>query len=119
MAMAIAIVHGNPALEARNRRSMDSIAAIESVVMAENELKGSLAKIAASTGPKYRVARINSAYTTAGKGTLTKYDADLIDERNRIKQCNITIWSRPWLENGVEVTFECDGEEVMVRKYDA
>lgn len=55
MAVAMAIVQGNPALKARNRRSMDSIAAIESIVMAENELKNSLAKIAASTGPKYRL----------------------------------------------------------------
>uniref|UniRef100_A0A1B0B4W9 Uncharacterized protein n=1 Tax=Glossina palpalis gambiensis TaxID=67801 RepID=A0A1B0B4W9_9MUSC len=136
MAVAMAIVQGNPALKASNRRSMDSISAIQSVVIAENELKTSVAKIAASTGEMFlnesrqinehllkliliRVARINTAYTTAGKGTLAKYDAALIDERNRIKQCIITIRSRPWLENGVEVTFECDGEEIMVRRHNA
>uniref|UniRef100_A0A1A9WNF7 Cystatin domain-containing protein n=1 Tax=Glossina brevipalpis TaxID=37001 RepID=A0A1A9WNF7_9MUSC len=113
----LAIGRGEQAFRTRARRYMDSIVEIENFVAAETQLKNSLTRIAATTGPKYRLARVNTAYTATGTGTMTKYNADLFDEHNKIKHCSITLWSRPWLENEIEVTFECDGEDIIVRKY--
>lgn len=43
--------------------------------------------------------------------------ADLVDADGKTKEYKVTIWNRAWLPNGVEVTFECEGEEKIVKKH--
>lgn len=42
-----------------------------------------------------------------------------MDNDEKIKTCDIEIWSQPWLKNGIEVTFNCPGEEKLVKKHSA
>ncbi|XP_065361910.1 sarcocystatin-A-like [Calliphora vicina] len=86
---------------------------------AEEELNASLKKLAAGDGPNYTLGKIYSAETQVVAGTMTRIVADLIDADGKTKKCKVSIWSRSWLPNGIEVTFECDGEEKIVRKHDA
>lgn len=52
-------------------------------------------------------------------GILYKYDAEVIDGNSAVKPCKVEIWSQPWLKNGIQVTFECEGEEKLVKKHSA
>ncbi|KAM7363377.1 sarcocystatin-A-like [Cochliomyia hominivorax] len=86
---------------------------------AEEDLNASLSKLAAGDGPNYKVGKVYSADTQVVAGTLTRIVADLVDADGNTKKGKVSIWSRPWLPNGVEVTFEFDGEEKIVRKHNA
>lgn len=61
--------------------------------------------------------RINSATKQVVAGHKYQINADLIDSDEKSKNCDVTIWSQPWLENGIEVTFECEGEEKLIKKH--
>lgn len=43
--------------------------------------------------------------------------ADLITEDGMNKRFNISIWSQSWLRDGIEITFECEGEPMVVKKH--
>lgn len=45
-------------------------------------------------------------------GNKYVYEAELIEGDNT-KKCNVEIWSQPWLENGIEVTFNCPDGKVV------
>ncbi|XP_073820258.1 sarcocystatin-A-like [Musca autumnalis] len=85
----------------------------------EEELKTSLSKLAAGDGPNYKLGKVYSASRQVVEGHLTRIVADLIDEEEHTKKCNVSIWSRPWLENGIEVTFQCGREPELKKKHSA
>lgn len=66
-----------------------------------------------------RISKVNSASTQVVSGTLYKINVDLIAGNNEVKNCNVEIWSQPWLPEGIQVTFDCEGEEKIVRKHSA
>nr|XP_014097266.2 sarcocystatin-A [Bactrocera oleae] len=86
---------------------------------AENELQNSLTKLSKGDGPSYKISKVNSASTQVVSGTLYKINVDLIAGNNEVKNCNVEIWSQPWLPEGIQVTFDCEGEEKIVRKHSA
>ncbi|XP_058988158.1 sarcocystatin-A-like [Musca domestica] len=85
----------------------------------ERELRMSLSKLEAGDGPHYKLRKVNKATRQVVAGSLTKIEADLEDSAGKVKPCKVSIWSRPWLPNGIEVTFECDGEPKVIRKHNA
>ncbi|CAD6993234.1 sarcocystatin-A [Ceratitis capitata] len=86
---------------------------------AESELQESLTKLKGlGEGPDFKISKVNSASRQVVSGTLLKLDVDL-QAGNEIKKCLVEIWSQPWLENGIQVTFNCPGGEKIVRKHSA
>uniref|UniRef100_A0A0A1XE66 Sarcocystatin-A n=1 Tax=Zeugodacus cucurbitae TaxID=28588 RepID=A0A0A1XE66_ZEUCU len=85
----------------------------------EEELQNSLTKLEKGEGPVYKISKVNSASRQVVSGTLTKINVDLIAGNNNVKNCNVEIWSQPWLPEGIQVTIDCDGEEKIVRKHSA
>ncbi|XP_037816883.1 sarcocystatin-A-like [Lucilia sericata] len=85
----------------------------------EEVLNKSLTKLAAGDGPVYKLVKINSASRQIVSGSKDVINADLMDENEKVKTCDIEIWSQPWLDNGIEVTFNCPGEEKLVKKHSA
>ncbi|TDG43079.1 hypothetical protein AWZ03_010495 [Drosophila navojoa] len=84
---------------------------------AENTLNNSLSKLASGDGPNYKLGKIIKATRQVVSGTKYVYDVELI-EGSKTKVCNVEIWSQPWLENGIQVTFNCpDGQ--VVKKHSA
>lgn len=63
-----------------------------------------------------RLKKINAATTQIVAGIKNIISAELIDESNQVLTCKVTIWSRPWLFNSSEVSFECPGEEKIIRR---
>ncbi|XP_075144531.1 sarcocystatin-A-like [Haematobia irritans] len=84
----------------------------------EDDLNKSLSKLATGDGPHYTLGKVYSATRQVVAGTKTKMVADLIDKDGNTKKCNVTIWARPWLPNGIQVTFDCDGEPQVIRSHD-
>ncbi|XP_067619896.1 cathepsin F-like [Eurosta solidaginis] len=107
-------------IHTRSKRSNDhlpgGISKLESKD-AEERLQASLDKLAAGEGPNYRISQIYSATTQVVSGSLTKIDAELIDETDAKERWNIKIWSQPWLPNGIEVTFKCPTKELVKRRH--
>uniref|UniRef100_A0A034WRI9 Sarcocystatin-A n=1 Tax=Bactrocera dorsalis TaxID=27457 RepID=A0A034WRI9_BACDO len=91
----------------------------EDLKQAQEELKNSLTKLATGDGPAYKISKVNSASSQVVSGTLYKFNVDLISGNNEVKNCNVEIWSQPWLPEGIQVTFDCEGEEKIVRKHSA
>ncbi|XP_017874474.1 PREDICTED: sarcocystatin-A-like [Drosophila arizonae] len=84
---------------------------------AEDALNNSLSKLASGDGPNYKLGKIIKVTRQVVAGYRYVYDVELI-EGSKTKVCNVQIWSQPWLENGIEVTFNCpDGQ--VVRKHSA
>ncbi|XP_023167243.2 sarcocystatin-A-like [Drosophila hydei] len=84
---------------------------------AEETLNNSLAKLASGDGPNYKLGKIIKATHQVVSGSKYVYDVELIDG-STTKTCNVEIWSQPWLENGIQVTFNCpDGQ--VVKKHSA
>ncbi|KAH8417971.1 hypothetical protein KR222_009684 [Zaprionus bogoriensis] len=84
---------------------------------AESTLNDSLTKLASGDGPNYKLGKVISATHQVVSGSLFVYEVELI-EGSKTKLCNVKIWSQPWLENGIEVTFNCpDGK--IVKKHSA
>ncbi|XP_037943267.1 sarcocystatin-A-like [Teleopsis dalmanni] len=115
LSLAIIVVAANdvPVLGGVQNLSGDDINS------AKEALELSLTKLAAGEGPSYKLSKILSATSQVVSGIAYKIKAELIDSNDATKICNIGIWSQSWLENGIEVTFECDGEEKLVRKHSA
>ncbi|XP_067619164.1 sarcocystatin-A-like isoform X1 [Eurosta solidaginis] len=87
---------------------------------AEKSLNDSLSKLAAGDGPYYESKEVHTATKQVVAGTLLKLNVDLIDKNSQaVKNCNVEIWSRPWLPNGIQVTFDCPDEEKVVKKHSA
>ncbi|XP_030376202.1 sarcocystatin-A-like [Scaptodrosophila lebanonensis] len=86
---------------------------------AENTLNSSLQKLASGDGPNYQLGKIISATRQVVSGSLYKYEVELVDGNKATKKCNVSIWSQPWLDNGIEVSFECPGEDKVVKKHSA
>ncbi|KAM7361017.1 sarcocystatin-A-like [Cochliomyia hominivorax] len=95
------------------------ISDVKDLKKTEEVLNKSLAKLAAGEGPVYKLVKINSATTQVVSGSKDVINADLKDKDDNVKTCDIEIWSQPWLENGIQVTFNCPGEEKVVRKHSA
>ncbi|XP_005182867.1 sarcocystatin-A-like isoform X2 [Musca domestica] len=84
----------------------------------EKTLNNSLSKLAAGDGPNYKLVKIYSGEVQVVSGLSTRIEADLMDENGTTKRFKVCIWSQPWLKNGVQVTFECDGEPTVVKSHD-
>ncbi|XP_037727306.1 sarcocystatin-A-like [Drosophila subpulchrella] len=91
----------------------------EELVSAQRVLQASLTKLAAGEGPHYRISKIRSASTQVVAGSKHIYSVELIDNEGAIKVCNVDIWSRSWLPNGIQVTFRCPNEPELVRQHSA
>uniref|UniRef100_A0A1B0B4W2 Cystatin domain-containing protein n=1 Tax=Glossina palpalis gambiensis TaxID=67801 RepID=A0A1B0B4W2_9MUSC len=92
----------------------------EDLRVAEKTLQKSLTKLAAGDGPVYQLVKINSATSQVVSGVLYKMKVVLGDGVHAIKECDIEIWSQPWLiNNAVQVTFICPGEELVIKRHDA
>ncbi|XP_017966299.1 sarcocystatin-A-like isoform X3 [Drosophila navojoa] len=81
---------------------------------AEVTLNKSLSKLASGDGPNYKLGKIIKATRQIVAGTKYVYDVELI-EGSKTKVCNVVIVSQPWLENGIEVTFNCPDGQVVKR----
>ncbi|XP_058988157.1 sarcocystatin-A-like [Musca domestica] len=95
------------------------VSPVEDLTEVEQELKNSLSKLDAGDGPHYKLSKVYKASRQVVEGVLTKIEADIIDEEEKTQKCNITIWSRPWLDNGIEVTFECEGKPTLTKHHSA
>ncbi|XP_039968399.1 sarcocystatin-A-like [Bactrocera tryoni] len=91
----------------------------EDLKRAQEELQNSLTKLATGDGPAYKISKVNSASSQVVSGTLYKFNVDLIAGNDEVKNCNVEIWSQRWLPEGIQVTFDCEGEEKIVRKHSA
>ncbi|XP_067631479.1 sarcocystatin-A-like isoform X2 [Eurosta solidaginis] len=87
---------------------------------AMRSLSASISKLAEGDGPCYEIRDVNSATKQLLTATFMDMNVDLIDKKNGAKKnCNVQIWSQPWLEEGVQVSFECPNEERVVVTHDA
>ncbi|XP_017063972.1 sarcocystatin-A-like [Drosophila eugracilis] len=84
---------------------------------AKEILETSLSKLAAGEGPHYRISKIRSATVQVVSGSKHAYSVELIDNSGATKECNVKIWSQPWVPNGIEVTFNCPNEPEVVRRH--
>ncbi|KAH8397969.1 hypothetical protein KR222_007565 [Zaprionus bogoriensis] len=91
----------------------------EDLAQATEVLKASLSKLAAGDGPNYRVVRVLSATSQVVAGSLDKYKVELVDANGAQKVCDVQIWSRSWLPNGIEVTFNCPNEPTLIKTHSA
>ncbi|XP_017874310.1 PREDICTED: sarcocystatin-A-like [Drosophila arizonae] len=81
---------------------------------AEVTLNKSLSKLASGDGPNYKLGKIIKATRQIVAGNKYVYDVELV-EGSKTKVCNVVIVSQPWLENGIEVTFNCPDGKVVKR----
>uniref|UniRef100_A0A1I8QBS5 Cystatin domain-containing protein n=1 Tax=Stomoxys calcitrans TaxID=35570 RepID=A0A1I8QBS5_STOCA len=94
----------------------------EKLKEAEDVLENSLKKLAAGEkGPHYKLGKMYTASRQTVSGLLYKMNADIIDSENEEnnKNCNVTIWSQPWLENGIKVTFNCGKDDELTFRHSA
>ncbi|XP_061395047.1 sarcocystatin-A-like [Musca vetustissima] len=93
----------------------------EGLKEAEETLDFSLKKLATGENAiNYKISKVNSASKQTVSGTLYRINADIIDGDEITKKCDISIWSRAWLQNGIEVTFKCNNDqEVFTRQHSA
>ncbi|KAH8356631.1 hypothetical protein KR084_005847 [Drosophila pseudotakahashii] len=91
----------------------------EDLAASQRTLEASLSKLAAGEGPHYRISKILSASTQVVAGSRDEYSVELIDSEGATKVCEVVIWSRSWLPNGIQVTFNCPNEPKVVRTYSA
>ncbi|XP_075148674.1 sarcocystatin-A-like [Haematobia irritans] len=94
----------------------------EKMKAAVDELNKSLTKLAAGeNGPHFRLVRIHEASRTVVSGHLYRINADIVDDDDGAitKNCDIEIWTQPWLPNGNQVTFKCGREPELIRKHSA
>ncbi|XP_017018030.1 sarcocystatin-A [Drosophila kikkawai] len=91
----------------------------QELVESQKTLQASLDKLAAGEGPYYRISRILSASTQVVAGTNDSYSVELIDRTGATKVCDVDIWSRGWLPNGIRVTFRCPNEPELIKKHNA
>ncbi|XP_067631367.1 sarcocystatin-A-like [Eurosta solidaginis] len=83
---------------------------------AKKSLIASLSKLAEGDAPCYEIEAVN----TAKKETHLNMNVNLIDKKSRAKKnCNVDIWSRPWLKKGIQFTLDCPGGEVFMKDYSA
>ncbi|EDV95104.1 sarcocystatin-A [Drosophila grimshawi] len=80
-------------------------------------LQNSLTKLAAGEGPNYTISKILSASVQVVAGSLDKYSVELIDSAGEKKVCDVSIWTRSWLPNGTEVTFDCPNEQKVIKNH--
>ncbi|XP_061395045.1 sarcocystatin-A-like [Musca vetustissima] len=80
---------------------------------ATTALNNSLKKLAAGEGPTYKLVKVNSASSQVIRGHLFRINADLIDENNQTKTCDIRIIQF----TDVEITFNCPQEQELSRKH--
>ncbi|XP_061388740.1 sarcocystatin-A-like [Musca vetustissima] len=76
-------------------------------------LSDSLNKLAKREGPTYKLLKIHSASTEVVRGLLYKINADLSDQNNNMKTCDIEIFDF----KDVTVTIKCPGEDVVKKKF--
>ncbi|XP_073820262.1 sarcocystatin-A-like [Musca autumnalis] len=87
---------------------------------AEETLEFSLKKLASGENAiHYKLAKLHSATKQTVSGSLYRINADIIDDEEKTKNCDVNIWSRAWLENGIEVTFNCKSGEKFTRHHSA
>ncbi|XP_030563185.1 sarcocystatin-A [Drosophila novamexicana] len=111
---AVVLVSGYPQVFGGPRQLSES-----EIEEATNRLQSSLTKLAAGEGPNYRISKVLSASTQVVSGSLDKYNVELIDSNDAKKVCNVEIWNRSWLPNGIEVTFDCPNERKVIKNHSA
>ncbi|XP_064537038.1 sarcocystatin-A [Drosophila montana] len=111
---AVVLVSGYPLALGGPRQLSES-----EIEEATNTLQKSLTKLAAGEGPNYRISKVLSVTTQVVSGSLDKYNVELIDSNGDKKVCNVEIWGRSWLPNGIEVTFDCPNEEKVIKNHSA
>ncbi|XP_017063973.1 sarcocystatin-A [Drosophila eugracilis] len=89
----------------------------EELARSQETLQNSLTKLAAGEGPHYRISKVISAFTQVVAGSRDVYTVELIDSSGATKVCEVDIWSRTWLPNGIQVTFKCPNEPELVRSH--
>ncbi|XP_017138517.1 sarcocystatin-A [Drosophila miranda] len=86
---------------------------------AKSTLTYSLDTLAAGEGPSYRVSKIMSATVQVVSGFLNSYIVELVEPNGVTKVCEVKIWSRNWLPNGIEITFNCPNEPLVIKSHGA
>ncbi|XP_075144534.1 sarcocystatin-A-like [Haematobia irritans] len=76
-------------------------------------LNNSLNKLTAGEGPHYKLVKINRASSQVVQGMYYRINADLMDEHNHTKTCDIDIVDF----NDVKVTFKCPDEPEVQRTH--
>jgi len=86
---------------------------------AEQELSFALTTLSSGEGPRYRLSKIRTATAQVVSGIAYTYDAELIADDNTTVDCTIKLWSQPWMQNGNQITFNCNGQDEVVKSYTA
>lgn len=63
-------------------------------------------------GSEHTLHKITRATVQIVAGTLHKIDVQF-KLHNQVKSCVVSVWSRPWLNNGRETKVNCEGEEEL------
>ncbi|KAH8408962.1 hypothetical protein KR009_004560 [Drosophila setifemur] len=87
----------------------------EELVNAQKDLESSLLKLAAGSGPNYRISKVYRATYQVVSGSSTKFSVELIDNEGATKTCDVDIWNQSWLPDGIQVTFRCPNQPEIVR----
>ncbi|KAM7359242.1 sarcocystatin-A-like [Cochliomyia hominivorax] len=86
---------------------------------AEHELRTALMKIAEDDeGPFYRVGIIFGGTEHTVAGSLKTVAAELIDYNSIKHNCEVDMWTRPWLTDGTEVTIRCECMRTIFKHID-
>ncbi|XP_016978266.2 cystatin-like protein [Drosophila rhopaloa] len=74
-------------------------------------LNATLAQLATGNGPSYKAINVTSVTGQVVSGTLNTYELEL-DNGSDKKQCNVKIWTRPWLQkDGTNIKIKCTGDD--------
>ncbi|XP_017844649.1 uncharacterized protein LOC108601261 [Drosophila busckii] len=111
LSLALAVVSASPALTTRGKGAITALSG-DRLKEAEAILESSLIKLADGEGPHYTLGRVISASHQTVSGSKYRYEAELLSGDKTV-QCKVEIWSQPWLDNGIEVTFDCPEGKVV------
>ncbi|XP_013113896.1 sarcocystatin-A [Stomoxys calcitrans] len=81
---------------------------------ATNVLKESLTQLTAGEGPNYKLGKINSGSKQVISGIFYKINANLIDENEATKTCDIEIIRA----REVTITLKCEEEDEVKRVHE-
>ncbi|EDW81959.1 uncharacterized protein Dwil_GK25384 [Drosophila willistoni] len=115
LALALVLVNGQP--QGFGGVGAPRQLSPEEFHQAEETLQFSLSKLAAGDGPHYKIGRILEASSQVVAGSLDKYTVELIDSHNHTTECKVSIWSRTWLTNGIEVTIDCPNQPTVTKTH--
>uniref|UniRef100_A0A1I8PQC8 Uncharacterized protein n=1 Tax=Stomoxys calcitrans TaxID=35570 RepID=A0A1I8PQC8_STOCA len=89
------------------------------LMAAEHQLRTVLRKLAESDeGPDYRVGIIFGGTEQLVAGSLKTLIVTLMDLNNLKHNCEVDLWTRPWLTDGTEVTIRCECMRTLFKHVD-